>query len=127
MIARYVLDTGALVAVERGKQRATRFLRLAEVGRAHLLVPYPVIAEWWRGRTDAREALLATVQVVATLDVAKAAGVALARCKDVDAALTVDALVMATAAITDAIVLTSDPSDFERLATHFSKVTVLSV
>jgi len=83
--------------------------------------------EWWRGRTDAREELFAIVQVVATVDVAKAAGVALAHCKDVDAALTVDALVMAAAAITDAIVLTSDPSDFERLATHFSKVTVLSV
>ena len=126
MSARYVFDTGALIAAERGKERAARFLRLVRIGRARLFVPLPVIAEWWRGRTDAREEILGASQIVASLDAAKAAGVALARLKGVDAKLTIDAIVMATAALTDAIVVTGDPSDFEALAPHFSRVVVLS-
>ena len=55
-----------------------------------------------------------------------AAGVALTRVKAVDANLTLDAIVMATAALTDAVVVTSDPDDFERLASHFPGVAVLS-
>jgi predicted nucleic acid-binding protein len=35
-------------------------------------------------------------------------------------------MVMATAALADAVVVTSDPSDFERLAAHFPKVVILS-
>ena len=58
MIARYVFDTGALIAAERGKDRAVRFLKLVRIGRARILVPLPVIAELWRGRTDARGLLL---------------------------------------------------------------------
>ncbi|MEO8903853.1 MAG: PIN domain-containing protein [Polyangiaceae bacterium] len=121
-----MFDTGALIAAERGKERAARFLRLVRIGQARILVPLPVIAEWWRGRTDAREEILAASQVVASVEVAKAAGVALARLKDVDAKLTVDAIVMATAALMDAVVVTGDPRDFERLATQFSGVAVLS-
>jgi len=64
--------------------------------------------------------------VVASVDAAKAAGVALARLKGVDAKLTIDALVMATAALLDAVVVTGDPGDFERLGVHFPRVVVLS-
>jgi predicted nucleic acid-binding protein len=126
LIPRYVFDTGALIAAERGKQRASRFLQLVHAGRARILVPLPVIAEWWRGRTDVREELLGASEVVASVAAAKAAGVALGRLKNVDASLTVDAIVLATAALADAVVVTNDPSDFERLAAHFPKVTVLS-
>jgi predicted nucleic acid-binding protein len=126
VIARYVFDTGALLAAERGKERAARFLRLVRIGRARVIVPLPVVAEWWRGRTDAREEILAASQVVASIDAAKAAGVALARLKNIDAKLTIDAIVMATAALMDAIVVTGDAGDFEVLAGHFSGVAVLS-
>ena len=126
MIARYVFDTGALIAAERGKERAARFLRLVRIGRARILVPLPVVAEWWRGRTDAREEILASTQVIASLDAAKAAAVALSRMKGVDAKLTIDAIVMATAALMDAIVVTRDASDFDALASHFAGVPVLS-
>lgn len=126
MIQTYVLDTGALIAAERGKERALRFVRLAELGRARLVVPYPVIAEWWRGRSDGRQALLASARIVASIEAAKAAGVALGRMKHVDATLTVDAMVMATAAMLDAIVVTGDSADFDRLSAHFPGVTVLS-
>ena len=126
MIARYVLDTGALVAAERGKERAARFLRLAHIGRARLFVPLPVIAEWWRGRTDVRDSLLAATSVVAHVEAAKAAGMALARLREVDARLTVDAIVIATAALLDAVVVTGDAADFVRLGVHFPGVTVLA-
>lgn len=126
MITTYVLDTGALVAAERGKERVARFFRLAHIGRARLVVPFPVVAEWWRGRSDVREAVLAATRIVASVDAAKAAGVALARMKTVDAKLTIDAVVMATAALLDAVVVTGDPRDFERLGAHFPGVVALS-
>lgn len=126
MIPTYVLDSGALIAAERGKERALRFVRLAEVGRARLVVPYPVLAQWWRGRSDAREALLASTRVLSPVSAAKAAGLALAKLKPVDASVTVDAIVMATAALLDAIVVTGDAGDFERLGAHFPGVVVLS-
>jgi predicted nucleic acid-binding protein len=126
VIARYVFDTGALTAAERGRVRAARFLRLVRIGRARIVVPLPVVAEWWRGRTDTREEILASTEVVASLDAAKAAGVALGRIKNIDAKLTIDAIVMATAALLEAIVVTGDASDFEVLAAHFPRVSVLS-
>lgn len=127
MTSTYVLDSSALVAAERGKARMVGFFQLARVGRAHLVVPLPVVAEWWRGRTDRRETILAATRVVASVATAQAAGVALSRLRDVDARLTVDAMVMATAAMLDGIVLTGDVADFERLGGHFAGVVVLSV
>ena len=126
MIPRYVFDTGALISAERGKERASRFLRLVHAGRARILVPLPVVAEWWRGRSDIREEILGASEIVASVPAAKAAGVALGRMKDVHAKLTVDAMVMATAALADAVVVTGDPRDFDRLAAHFPGVVVLS-
>jgi predicted nucleic acid-binding protein len=127
VILKYVLDTGALIAAERGKQRARRFFALAASGYASLIVPYPVIAEWWRGRSDVRMDLLAATRVVASIDAAKAAGVALNHQRGKGAQLTVDAIVMATAALADAIVVTQDPEDFETLGVHFPQVAVISV
>jgi predicted nucleic acid-binding protein len=122
----YVFDTGALIAAERGKPRATRFLGLVRAGRARIVVPLPVIAEWWRGRSDAREELLGATRIIGTVEVMKAAGLALARAKQVDARLTIDAIVMATAALLDATVVTGDTADFEQLSRHFPGVAVLS-
>lgn len=126
MITHYVFDSGALIAAERGKERAIRFLKLVRIGRARILVPLPVVAEWWRGRTGAREELLASTVVTSSLDAAKAAGVALSRMRSVDAKLTIDAIVMATAALSGAIVVTGDAGDFEVLGAHFAGVPVLT-
>ena len=126
MIQRYVFDTGALISAERGKERALRFLQLVHAGRARILVPFPVVAEWWRGRSDVREEILGATEIVASVPAAKAAGVALGRMKSVYASLTVDAMVMATAALADAVVVTGDPRDFDRLAPHFPGVVVLA-
>jgi predicted nucleic acid-binding protein len=126
MIPQYVFDTGALIAAERGKERAARFLKLVRQGRAHILIPLPVVAEWWRGRTDTREQILAASRVVASLEIMRAAGIALGRLRHVHAGLTIDAIVLATAALADGIVVTSDPDDFERLSAHFPRVPILT-
>ena len=126
MSVTYVLDTGALVSAERGKGRALQLFRLARESRARLVVPLPVVAEWWRGRTDVRGAMLRATTVAASVESAKAAGVALALVKNVDAKLTIDAIVMATAALLDATVVSGDRADLERLARHFPGVAVLS-
>ena len=89
-------------------------------------MPLPVIAEWWRGRTDVRDELLAATRIVGSVDIMKAAGLALARAKGVDARLTIDAVVIATAAILDATVVTGDTADFEQLSRHFPGVAVIS-
>jgi predicted nucleic acid-binding protein len=126
VIPRYVFDAGALISAERGKERASRFLQLVHAGRARILVPLPVVAEWWRGRSDIREAILAATEIVASVPAAKAAGVVLARMKNIHARLIIDAMVMATAALADAVVITGDPRDFDKLAPHFPGVVVLS-
>jgi predicted nucleic acid-binding protein len=126
VIPHYVLDTGALIAAERGKQRVMRFFWLARSGRARLVIPLAVVAEWWRGRTDAREEILASATISASLPVMQAAGVALRDLRVVDAGCTIDAIVIATAALFGGIVITSDPSDLAALGRHFPSVTVLS-
>jgi hypothetical protein len=93
---------------------------------AHLVVPLPVIAEWSRGRTDVREKILAATEIVASLPATQAAGEALRRIRDVDSKRTIGAIVMATAALSNAIVVTGDPDDFALLSAEFPGVTVLS-
>jgi len=117
------LDTGALVAIERRKQRGTRLLQLAKLRLAVLAVPVPVVAEWWRGRTDVRERILDVVHVEpVTLAVAKAAGEALSV---VGRSTAVDAIVMAFAASRGDAVFTGDLDDLERLRAYFPSVRVL--
>src|SRR5688572_430560 len=117
------LDTGALIAIERRKQKGTYLLELAKQRLAILSVPVVVVAEWWRGRTDVRERILDVVNVEPlSLAVAKAAGEALAK---VPRSTAVDAIVMAFAANRGDVVFTGDPDDFERLRGFFPAVRVL--
>jgi predicted nucleic acid-binding protein len=117
------LDTGALVAIGRRKQRGTQLLELARQRLAVLSVPIPVIAEWWRGRTDVRERILDVVNVEPlSLVVAKSAGEAQA---SVARSTAVDAIVMAFAASRGDVVFTGDTSDLDRLRAFFPTVRVL--
>ena len=117
------LDTGALIAIERQKQRGTALLDLARHRLAVLAVPVPVVTEWWRGRSDVRERMLDVVNVEPlSLAVAKAAGEAMAR---VPRSTAVDAIVMAFAASRGDVVFTGDPLDLERLRGFFPGVRVL--
>src|SRR5438093_4982111 len=104
MSTRYVFDTGALIGAERGQQRSLDYIALVHLGRAEIVTPIECVVEWWRGRTDRRDKLLRAVVVQPLpLAVAKAAGMALAKLKQrVDSKLSIDAAVMAFAALIDA-------------------------
>ena len=118
-------DTGALIGLERRHPRIARVYRAAVSDGLPVTVPAIVIAEWWRGRSDARELVLRGVRVEATTSVlARVAGEALAA---VPGATVVDAVVMASAAQRGDIVYTADVSDLQRLQTFFAAVTVLAV
>jgi predicted nucleic acid-binding protein len=119
-----VFDTGALIALERRKQRMVDLWRTARRAGKPVLVPGAVIAEWWRGRTDLREAILAGVTVVPVDELlGRASGKALGAIPD---ATTVDAIVMALAARHEAVVYTSDVVDLEHLRVFYPGVRVLS-
>lgn len=118
----YTYDTGMLVALERRKKRALDWYARANEQGARVTVPSPVLGEWWRGRTDARERILAFVVVEPLSEtVAKLAGEAMAR---VRGATLVDAVVMASAALRGDSVFTSDLDDLMRLATVFPNVRI---
>lgn len=129
MIRRYVFDTGALIGAEKRKQRALDYLALAASGRAQIVTPVVCLVEWWRGRTDAREKLLAGIAVEAlSVAAAKAAGEALAGVdKGVDASRSIDAAVAAHASLSGSPVITSDPADFDELRRFFPGLRVLAL
>lgn len=125
------LDTGALVAMERQKLRGMMLLRAASEHRAQLLAITPVVAEWWRGRSDVRDRIKTAVTLVPfPVRAAEAAGVVLGQMRGAKghAKMSIDAMVMAFAAIYGgALVYTSDVGDLQHLARYFPDVRVLGV
>ena len=118
-------DTGALIALERRRQRMREIVDRALVADQRITVPADVVGEWWRGRTDLRAAILESVDVEPlTTELAKMAGEALAAVKG---ATLIDALVMASAAMRGDLVYTSDVEDLQKLQRHFPNVRVLGV
>lgn len=116
-------DTGALIALERRKQRMKHVLERALAEDQPITVPADVVGEWWRGRTDLADAILESVDVEPlTLELAKLAGEALAA---VSGATLVDAVVMASAATRGDIVYSSDLEDLEKLRRVFPAVRLL--
>lgn len=119
-------DTGMLVALERRKRRAMEAFR-AIVQRGFLpVVPAVAYAEWWRGRTDMREEIVAAVLVEGmTPNLCRAAGEALGA---VSGSTLADAVVMASAALRGGgVVYTSAPDDLTRLQRHFPTVLVVGI
>ena len=125
------LDAGALIAMEKQKPRGMMLLRAAREHRAELLAITPVVAEWWRGRSDVRDRIKAAVTLVPfPVRAAEAAGVVLGQIRGEKerAKMVVDAMVMAFAATYGgALVYTSDLGDLQRIATHFPEVRILGV
>lgn len=118
-------DTGALIALERRRQRMKEIVERALAKDQPLTVPADVVGEWWRGRTDLRDSILESVDVEPlTETLAKRAGEALAAVKG---ATLVDAIVMASAASRGDIIYSSDVEDLEGLRRHFPTVRVLGV
>jgi predicted nucleic acid-binding protein len=118
-------DTGALIALERRRQRMRDIFEHALATDQPITVPACVVGEWWRGRTDVREAILESVDVEPLTEaLARLAGEALGSVKG---ATLVDAVVMVSAASRGDIVYSSDVDDLERLRRHFPGVRVLAV
>jgi hypothetical protein len=122
----FAFDTGMLIALERRKPRATAAFR--NIVRRGILasVPAVVYAEWWPGRSDIREEILATVEVEDMPPMlCRAAGEALGAVRGASLA---DATGMASAALRGGgIVYTSDVGDMARLQRWLSSVAVLAV
>jgi predicted nucleic acid-binding protein len=118
-------DTGMLVALERRKQSAWQIYRRVHERSAPITVPAAVLGEWWRGRTDLRNAIRLSVRVEPLTDViACLAGEALAKVKGATA---IDAFVMASAALRGDVVYSDDLEDLERLRTFFPGVRVYGI
>jgi hypothetical protein len=124
-MAGLTFDTGALMGLERRGHRIRRVFATAVRDNVRVTVPTAALVEWWRGRTDLTENILAAVDVE-PLDeaLAKLAGEALAA---VRGATAIDALVMASAARRGDVVYTSDLGDLVRLQAYFRSVRVLAV
>jgi predicted nucleic acid-binding protein len=118
-------DTGALIALERRAQRMRAVIERALERDQAITVPADVVAEWWRGRTDLRDSIVAAVDIEPLTEaLAKRAGEALGA---LPGATLVDAIVMASAASRGDIVYTSDVQDLQRLRRRFPSVRVLRV
>lgn len=86
-----------------------------------------MVAEWWRGQRGPVARLLDAFTVEATTrSIAAVAGEALAEL-GLGNKHTIDAVVMASAAIRGDVVYTSDFDDLFRLAAYFRSVRVLGV
>jgi hypothetical protein len=109
------LDTGALIAADRNDRRFWVWWKWLTTQGVVATLPAPVIAQAWRGPTQARMAMvISACRVVPwTSEEAKRTGelCALAGASDV-----VDAYVVRGAADRREDILTSDPHDLERLA-----------
>jgi predicted nucleic acid-binding protein len=116
-------DTGALIFLERRRQRMKEIVERALAQDQPITVPADVVGEWWRGRTALRDSILLCVDVEPLTEaLAKRAGEALAA---VSGATLVDAIVMASAASRGDVVYTSDLEDLEKLRRHFPTVRLL--
>jgi rRNA-processing protein FCF1 len=112
-----VLDTGALIAFERGDARIRALCREALRTRARLLVPAGVVAQAWRDgarQVPLRALLAGSTTEVPPLDrvLAEATGILCGRAGTSDV---VDASVVLTARRERALVVTSDPDDLHHL------------
>jgi predicted nucleic acid-binding protein len=123
--AAITFDTGALVALERRKERAMKVYAHAKDRGLVVATPNVTVAEWWRGRTDRREVVLGGLLVEPASDeVVKLAGVALGK---VRGATAIDAIVAAFAAQRSGIVYTGDVTDFDALRAFFPALRVFAI
>lgn len=119
------LDSGALIALERGERSTASLLRIASQSGIDITVPTAVVAESWRGGSrSARTAgfLAGCIVEPLSFELAKLAGEAIA---SIRGATVVDAIVMASAAQRGDRVLTTDFDDLERLQHYFPAVRLV--
>ena len=111
------LDTGALIALERGSRRMIALLEIADAEGATLAIPAGVVAQAWRG--GARQARIArlldaALTTVVPLDDLEARLVGVL-CGQVGTSDVVDVAVMVCARERGHAVVTSDPDDLRAI------------
>jgi predicted nucleic acid-binding protein len=112
--AAITFDTGAMKVYTHARERGLV-----------VATPNVTVAEWWRGRTDRREAVWRGLLVEPASDeTVKLAGVALGK---VRGATTVDAIVAAFAVQRTGIVYTGDVDDFRALGEFFPALRVFAI
>ena len=123
-MAGLTLDTGALIAAERGDRRFWAFWKEALRREVEVTVPAPVLAQVWRGAREARLAMLIGGCRVESLDsvLAKQTGALCGRSGTADV---VDSFVVVSAGRRRDDVLTSDPDDLRRLASFEPRVVAI--
>ena len=112
-----VLDTGAVIAFDRGDARMRALVREALKAKVRLVIPAGALAQVWRGsarQAPSRALVKGATTVVPPLDqvLAEAAGVLCGRAGTSDV---VDASVVLVARRERAVVVTSDIDDLRRL------------
>ncbi len=128
-------DTGMLIGLERRKQRCRAIHERLIERRVRITVPWVVLAEWWRGRTDERDEIARTVHVEeASQALAQLTGESLssfrvpkAEADSCRSKYLADAAVMASAAQRGDVVYTSDFGDLARFASQFPAVRILGI
>ena len=122
-----ILDTGALIGIDRNDRRVAALIELGRRAGAELRSTAPVLAQAWRN--GARQAQLArTLPMIdirpVGIDEAKAAGELLASAGTIDV---VDAFIAQLAVPGDQL-LTSDPGDLkDLLSARNINATIVSV
>jgi predicted nucleic acid-binding protein len=129
-MVRLILDSGAIIALAAGSERARHFLQRAARERVLAVIPAVVIAETTRGgpRTARVHRVIKAVDEVALITeaVAREAGRLLAAARLANA--TIDALVVAMAACREpTIILTGDVDDIRASAARYRQVRVEGV
>jgi predicted nucleic acid-binding protein len=124
-----ILDSGAVIALSRGDQRARAFLQRAVELEAWVDVPVVVVAETTRGtdRDAAVDRVIRAIDAVpdTTEIVGRRAGALLGRTGGHD---TIDAMVVAHAVEAGGgLILTSDPGDLASLAGDNREVWVQGI
>jgi predicted nucleic acid-binding protein len=121
-----VLDTGALIALERGDREARAYVFLAERGQATLITSSAVVAQAWRG--GARQVRLArflasdlVMELPLDADASRRIGSLAAALRTYDV---VDGHVAVIALERNAFVVTSDPDDIARWGIDDRRIVV---
>lgn len=126
MAAGLTLDTGALIALERRDRRMVAALAAAQKQDLPIVVPAPVLVEWFHGQPRRINEVLDAVHVEnLTERLARIAGEALIGLPD--SVSVVDAVVMASAAQRGHYVYTSDIPDLQHLQRPFPAVRIFKV
>jgi len=122
----FMLDAGALIAIDRGDRRMLALLEEARRARLAISVTAPVVSQTWRdGRVQARLASFLKQSIVEVMPFgatdARAVGELATMCKHTDA---VDVHVVLQALRREQTVVTSDPDDIRKVSPRIAIVRI---